>query len=226
MGFMTRDTLRAASPRPLRRDAERNRLRILSAARDVFRERGFDATLDDVAHAAGLGVGTVYRRFPNKEHLIDAMFARRLEEIEEGARAALADPDPWEGFRKFVWDAVRMMADDRGMRDTLLSNAFGQVEVARVKDRMIPVVTELVRRAKDSGALRADFVETDCPVLFKMVASVVEYSHDVAPDLWQRYLTMLLDGLRADGGERQELPVPPLDHEALDCAMKAWHSRR
>ncbi|MDQ0377250.1 TetR/AcrR family transcriptional regulator [Amycolatopsis thermophila] len=223
---MTRDTLRAASPRPLRRDAERNRLRILSAAKEVFRERGFDATLDDVAHRAGLGVGTVYRRFPNKEHLIDAMFARRLEEIEEGARAALADPDPWHGFRQFVWDIVELMATDRGIRDTLLSNAFGRVDVAQAKDRLVPIVTELVQRAKDSGKLRADFAETDCPMLFKMAASVVEYSQDLAPDLWQRYLTMLLDGLRADSGERRPLPVPPLDHETLDCAMNAWHARR
>ena len=223
---MRRDTLQAAAPRPLRRDAERNRQRILSAAKTVFRERGFDATLDDVAHAAGLGVGTVYRRFPNKEFLIDAVFAERLEEIEERCRAALADPDPWEGLRAFFWDSIEMMATDRGVRDTLLSNAFGRVEVARAKDRLIPVVAELVQRAKDSGQLRADFSETDCPMLFKMIASVVEYSHEVAPDLWQRYLTMLLDGLRTDSGSRPELPVPPLDSEALDCAMQAWHSRR
>src|SRR6516165_7497408 len=102
--------------RPLRRDAERNRQRILRAAADVFTERGLQATLDDVAHRAGVGVGTVYRRFPDKEALVEALFAERLEALVGFAEQALADPDPWGGLVSFLERTVAVIAGDRGLR--------------------------------------------------------------------------------------------------------------
>src|SRR5262249_42662504 len=89
-------------PRPLRRDAERNRLRILDAARELCAERGLEVTLDDVAHRAGVGVGTVYRRFPDKEQLIDALFEERLVEFSAIGEEALAAEDPLEGLGSFL----------------------------------------------------------------------------------------------------------------------------
>src|SRR5262249_40228798 len=103
LGHMTRDAALVASSRPLRRDAELNRRRIRESARVVFGLRGLDATLDDIAHHAGLGVGTVYRRFPSKEHLIEAMFAERLHQISALAERALAANNPWQGFVDFTW---------------------------------------------------------------------------------------------------------------------------
>src|SRR5436190_821839 len=91
----------ATSERPLRRDAERNRQRILDAARELFTERGLAVSLNDIAHHAGVGVGTVYRRFPDRVQLIEALFEQRLEQIRELAEAARAEPDPWQAFIRF-----------------------------------------------------------------------------------------------------------------------------
>ena len=97
----------------LRRDAERNRQLILNAARELFAERGLGVTLNDVAHYAGLGVGTVYRRFPDKGQLIDALFEQRLEEIVRMLNDCLADPDPWHALTDFLERVLDKQAKDR-----------------------------------------------------------------------------------------------------------------
>src|SRR6188768_1525257 len=88
--------------RPLRSDAERNRQRILQAAEEVFAARGLDASLDDIAAAAGVGVGTVYRRFPDKDALIDALFEDKIRRVHALAEAGLTEPDPWEALAGFM----------------------------------------------------------------------------------------------------------------------------
>src|ERR1700694_3164569 len=100
------------SERPLRRDAARNRLRILQAAREVFADRGLDASLDQIAAHAGVGVGTVYRRFPDKDALIDALFEERIGEIAAAAQRALSAPDPWEGLIGFLQQGKALRARD------------------------------------------------------------------------------------------------------------------
>jgi len=216
---MTPDTQRIAAPRPLRKDAERNRLRIIASAREVFRERGFEATLDDVAHHAGLGVGTVYRRFPNKEQLIESMFAERMSEIIELAKKTLEDPDPWHGFVAFLEQVAESMANDRGMHDIMVSTAFGHEQIARVRDQLMPLGTEIVQRAKESGELRADFEVEDVVVLLKMCGAVATYVEHMSPGIWRRYFTLLIDSLRARRGEPTPLPHPPLTAEMLRQAM-------
>src|SRR3954470_17989106 len=219
---MARDTGPAAPARPLRRDAELNRRRILAAAREGFSERGVGASLDDIAHHAGLGVGTVYRRFPSKEHLVEAMFVERMDEIREMAERSLAEADPWEGFAGFLLGAATLHSADRGLREVMLSNNFGQEQVAAAKDRMIPIAMELVRRAKDSGQLRADFEATDLAVIHLMIGAVAEYTGEIRPELWRRYVGILLDGLRTDSTRRLPLSPAALDMESLDAAMCEW----
>lgn len=93
--------------RPLRRDAERNRRRILDAARELFASEGLHVSLDDIAHHAEVGVGTVYRRFPDKDALIDALFDEEIEAIVALAERGLAENDPWTGLEQFVLGALR-----------------------------------------------------------------------------------------------------------------------
>ncbi|GAA3540803.1 TetR/AcrR family transcriptional regulator [Amycolatopsis ultiminotia] len=223
---MTQNTAPAATARPLRRDAERNRRRILESAREVFGRRGLDATLDDVAHHAGLGVGTVYRRFPNKEHLVEAMFTERLEDIADLAKQALQVSDPWEAFVGFVWQTVEMHSHDRGLREIMLSTAFGHEHVAEAKARMVPAITQLVERAQAAGQLRSDVVPADLPLLHQMTGSVAEYTGQVAPHLWRRCLALLIDGLRAEPGRASELPCPELAMDVIDQAMCTWRQPR
>src|SRR3954453_16758416 len=111
-----------ASPRVLRKDAALNRERLLAAARELFAERGLTVTLNDIAHHAGVGVGTAYRRFANKGEVIDALFEDRLRAVAEVAHDALGDPDPWRGLVSFLERAMDMQFGDRGLNQ-IMNNA-------------------------------------------------------------------------------------------------------
>ena len=184
--------------RRLRRDAERNRQRILAAAREVFTERGLDASLDEIARHAGVGVGTVYRRFADKEELVDALFAERVEEIAAIAERALDDPDPWRALITFLHEWANVMARDVGLRQMLMFASYGGgARFCLARERFAPLSHALVSRAQAAGALRADFAPTDVPLISLMLSAAAEYAQDVRPEIWQRYLTMFIDGIRA-----------------------------
>jgi AcrR family transcriptional regulator len=208
------------SEKPLRRDAERNRRRILEAASDLFAERGLDVTLDHVAARAGVGVGTVYRRFPNKEDLVDALFEDRIADIASDAREALEDPDPWHGFVTFMENACRRHTGDRGLRQVIFNSAHGHEAVARAREQIAPLVARMLERAQAAGALRADLAPTDVPLMQIMVGTVALYGADVQPEVWRRMLTILVDGLRATRAQTSELPVAPLSQDEFERTMR------
>jgi AcrR family transcriptional regulator len=212
--------------RPLRADAARNRARLLAAARAVFAERGLDATMDEIACHAGVGVGTAYRRFRNRDDLIAALFEERLDEFMAIVDDALADADPWRALSGFLERLMEIQAQDRGFKELLLQSAEGRERMRRFRERNQPLVAELVRRARDAGELRADVVEQDVLLISLMVGSVADFAHDVEPQLWRRSLTLLLDGLRAQRTSASPMPVGPLDIEQADCAMAAWRPGR
>src|SRR4051812_39699830 len=108
--------------RPLRADAERNRQRIVEAAKTLFAARGVDVAVEDIAAAAGVGIGTFYRRFPDRESLVEAVFETKLERMVQAARDAHEIEDPWEAFKSFVVTVARMHATDRGLKDVVLSS--------------------------------------------------------------------------------------------------------
>jgi AcrR family transcriptional regulator len=111
----------AAGERPLRADARRNREKVLEAVRAVFSEQGRDAQMDDVARRAGVGVGTVYRHFPTKEALIEALMVSAFETIAAAAEAALEVEDPWEAFTSVLWQGAETMAGDRALSKVFAS---------------------------------------------------------------------------------------------------------
>src|SRR5215216_6354115 len=154
-----------SSTRPLRSDAERNRRRILEAAAEVFAERGLDVSLDDIAAAARVGVGTVYRRFPDKDALIDALFEDKIADVERVAGRALEIEDPWEGFETFMRAVCRLQAEDRGLKEALLTRDRGRERVAMARERIAPIAMRIVRRAQDAGVLRADLGTFDVPLM-------------------------------------------------------------
>ena len=211
-----------ADRRPLRRDAERNRQRILQAAREVFAERGLGVTLDEIARHAGVGVGTVYRRFADKEALIDALFEDRIGELVAIAEQALTEDDAWEGLLRFLDRSLAMQSADRGLKDVITSSTHGHDRVAQARARMAPLVTQLVHRAQAAGELRADLEPTDVPVITLLLALVADFTSDVVPELWRRYLTIVLDGLRTRREGPSPLPVDALDLDELGDAMRSW----
>jgi AcrR family transcriptional regulator len=211
-------TTESTADRPLRSDAERNRRRILQAAAEVFAERGLDVPLDDIAAAAGVGVGTVYRRFPDKDALIDALFEDKIADVVAAARAALDIEDPWEAFETFMRTVCRMQAEDRGLKEALLARDRGRERVAMARDRIAPIACRIVGRAQKAGVLRADLGMFDVPLMHFTVGSVAERTRDIAPGYFERLLTILLDGLRTEAA-RTPLPSRPLREDEFVAAM-------
>jgi AcrR family transcriptional regulator len=212
--------------RPLRRDAERNRQRILEVARDAFAEDGLSVTLDEIARRAGVGVGTVYRRFPDKEQLIDALFEERIGEVVALAAAALRCDDAWEGLVSFLEGATAAHADDRGLKEVALSGTHGLERVARARELMLPLVTRLVARAQEQGTLRPDLEPTDLPLLQLMLGSLSECTRDVDPQIWRRFLGILTDGLRTRRDSPSALAPAGLAPEQVQRTMRCWRPSR
>jgi AcrR family transcriptional regulator len=210
----------AVSARPLRRDAERNRQRILRAADEIFTQRGLEASLDDVAHHAGVGVATVYRRFPDKTSLVDALFEQRVDALVSLAEHAYAEPDAWQALVSFLEHAAQKLSGDRGLRQLLMFAANGHDRVDYARNRMKPAVDRLLKRAQAEGQVREDLGATDIPVLEFMLGAVAEYAHHVRPALWRRYLALMLDALRPGRDSFTPLPEPELTPDELTIAMR------
>jgi AcrR family transcriptional regulator len=186
------DELIPVPERRLRADARRNRERILKAARAVFAERGMQSQIDDVAKRAKVGVGTVYRHFPTKEALLDALVRERFEEIAGYAREALEREDAWEGFCELIWRAAERNADDAGFCEVVAFTDQSRI----VEETGLAQSTELLmERARKQGILRSDATQMDIPIMMAAAGSVMR-AHPSA-DVWRRYLTIMLDGLRA-----------------------------
>ncbi|EHN09394.1 transcriptional regulator TetR family [Patulibacter medicamentivorans] len=219
-------TAGAPAERPLRADAERNRRRILQAAREVFTEQGLGVTMDDIAKHAGVGVGTVYRRFPEKGELIDALFEERVSEIVALAEEGLTIEDPWEGFVHFLRGQLELQAADRGLKELLISHGHGSNRVTAARSRIAPIAIQLFTRAQQAGVIRADVAPTDVPMIGMTLGSLVDYTRESHPDAWRRLLAIVLDGLRVQPEVGTPLPAEPLTFEQLDQSMACWKSGR
>lgn len=187
----------APEERPLRADARRNREKVLQAARAVFSDQGRDAQMDDVAKRAGVGVGTVYRHFPTKEALIEALMVEAFVSIATAAERGLEIEDPWEAFSTVMWQGAEVMSADRAMSEVFAS-------IPNVAESALPTIealqrstAELIRRAQSAGVLRDDLLLDDIPMLMCGIGAATKKEHR-CPDAWRRHLAIVLDGLRAD----------------------------
>jgi AcrR family transcriptional regulator len=191
---------------PLRADAERNRTAIVSAARAVFAEQGLAAPLDEIARRAGVGNATLYRRFPTREQLVQAALLEPMAEYLAAAEEALADPDPWAGFRDYLLRLCQLQARDRGLADLLVTTVrTPSGELEQLRGTAFDLTKRLIVRAQDAGELRSDFRHQDLPLLLMANAGLVQRTQSGAPDSWRRVAAFLLDGLHA----RAATPAPP-----------------
>lgn len=203
----------AAPTRPLRKDAELNRERLLAAARELFATRGLEVTLNDIAHHAGVGVGTAYRRFANKEEVIDALFEQGLQDVADVAQEALARPDAWAGLVMFLKRSLHMQFGDLGLNQIMNNTALGRDRISVARDRIAPLIDQLVARAKAEGVVRPDLEQSDLIFVQLGLSAIMESSRAIEPELYTRYLAMFLDGIRPD-----RTPLSPLPTRALTAA--------
>jgi AcrR family transcriptional regulator len=184
--------------RALRADARRNRQAVIAAAKKLFADQGLDAQMPDVAKAANVGVGTVYRHFPTKDDLIAALVAERFERLAQKARDGLEAEDPWEGISDFIRYSARIQADDRGLCEVMGSRPEVMDAAARAAG-LSELCAELVKRAQRSGELRRDLVWEDIPMIACGLGRITQANVGPAAGRWPRLVEIILDGLRAPG---------------------------
>ena len=183
--------------KPLRADARRNREAILSAAKAVFAKQGEDAQMDDIARRAKLGVGTLYRHFPTKSALIEALLADRFEQIAQFLAEGLEDADPFRGLCSSMWRGAELAARDLGVSQLFAAHIAEATDAHRAQQKTLRLASELIARAQASGQLREDFAAFDIPVV---MCGVTQAMHMGPKDSWRRHLRLIFDGMRAHEG--------------------------
>jgi AcrR family transcriptional regulator len=211
----------SAQTKTLRSDARRNRERLVASARELFATEGVDVPVEEITHHAGLGMGTLYRHFPTKEELIDAVLEDSFAELIDLAERSSAEADAWVGFTGFLEQAIAQHAANRGLKDMLASSERGRERAEAMRARIRPPLRRLITRAQEQGDLRPDFTAEDLPLVFSTASRVIETTASVAPDHWRRFLGLMLDGLRA--GAATPLSQPPLTRAQLARASRKQH---
>jgi AcrR family transcriptional regulator len=204
--------------RPLRADAERNRRKLLDAAAELFARKGLAVGLDEIARHAGVGVGTAYRRFPDKGQLIDALFDDRLEQIAALAERCAQREDAFAGLVEFIEGNVQLQSTDRGLKELILGSPHAMARVEAARARIEPAVASLVARAQAAGQIRADVAHTDLAVVQFMLTAISDTTREVDPDVWRRPLRLVLDGLRTP--RPGAMPGRPIARESLDAVIR------
>lgn len=197
--------------RPLRKDAQRSRQLVLAAARELIAERGLEVGFDEIARRAGVGVGTVYRRFPDRRALAGALFADKIGELIAVAEEALLVEDAWESFLTFVLLSIREQQRDRGLLEVLSTEDFGDPELLDLRTRAAGTVDEVLGRAQRAGLVREDLTAVD------VILALHVFSRMALPDgteLWQRSLVLFLESIRPRAGQ-QQLPTPDLTFDVF-----------
>ncbi|WP_433796394.1 TetR/AcrR family transcriptional regulator [Actinoplanes sp. CA-252034] len=196
---------------PLRSDAARNRRLVLRTAYELMAAHGLDVPYEDIARAAGTGMGTVYRRFPKREDLLDALFSEHIDTVIDLAEQSALDDDAWRGLTRFLERQLEIEAQSRGLGQLLRSRNHATALVQRAHERMTPLIARLIARAVRAGQLPAGVTPADFVAVHVMVGSVLDASRDFAPQLWRRALTIALAGLR-----HADLPGDPPDETVIN----------
>jgi AcrR family transcriptional regulator len=203
--------------RPLRSDAERNRRLVLEAAALAFAEEGYDVGMAEIARRAGVGNATVFRRFPSKDALVQAIFEDRVAETIAAAEAAAEIADPWDALVECLEKSAALQARDRGFFQATEQVLLEHPELLAHHRRILDVVDPLVARAQEAGVLRDDVTTLDVLGLTKAAVACIPPSSELRADGWRRSLALILDGLRPEAAT--PLPVPPITYEEIERAM-------
>lgn len=212
---------------PLRSDAERNRARIIAAARMVFGRDGLGASMASVAREAGVGIATLFRRFPTKEELVAAVFADRMDAYADAVAAALDDPDPWHGLAGFIETVCAMQAADYGFADVLTMTFPTAKALEERRREAYDAIVRLIERAKAAGRLREDFTPEDLVLVHVANAGVVNATGEDVPDAWRRVVALMIQSFEAPArGPLPDSPKPRALYKAMLRASRACFTPR
>jgi AcrR family transcriptional regulator len=192
--------------RAMRVDARRNRQAVIEAARERMAAEGLDAQMTEIARAAGVGVGTVYRHFPTKDDLIEALAHDRFSRLADYAHDALAEDDPGPAFERFLYRAGELQAADRALSEVMRDRPEAMRTAADSVD-LLELTRAALTRAQDAGAIRRDAEAEDIPMLMCGLGTSTPGCQGpfVSPTSWRRFMAIVIDGLRTGGTS----PMPP-----------------
>jgi AcrR family transcriptional regulator len=190
----------------LRSDARDNRERIVAVARASFAAEGLDVPIREIARRAEIGVATVYRHFPTKEALLNEALAGQMASCRALVAEGLAAEDPWQGFSQVIEKLMTVHALDRGFARAFTSKLPQVVEFAAARDHTLRLVFELIARAKQAGALRADLVIEDVSMALMANEGIRAESPAVRVAASRRFAALMLQSFRANPAAA---PLPP-----------------
>jgi AcrR family transcriptional regulator len=209
-----------------RRDAERNRQKLLATGREVFAEDP-EAPFEEIARRAGVGIGTLYRHFPSRDALVEVIYAEHIDEVLAAAEEAADAESPWDGLVAFLERVLELQARNLPLRGVFLRHGT-DAALAERRRRIQPALARLVARGREEGEVRDDFTLGDLSLALWSFAPIFEATSGVAPEVWRRHLRILLDGMRPVAATPQS--VRPLAGRQLEAAIHAlrtrYHGRR
>jgi AcrR family transcriptional regulator len=188
---MTNTNTEIQLKRPMRADARRNYEKLVATARDVFAAEGTSAPLEDIAERAGVGIGTLYRHFPTRQALLEAVYREEVQSIADSA-AALSELPPWEALTRWLDLYVGFAATKRALTEALLEVDPDSDALAACRTAILAAGGALVERAQEAGVVRRD---TSFPDIGRMVSGIAVVP-TADPEQKQRMLQIALDGLR------------------------------
>lgn len=200
---------RPAVPPAVRSDARDNRVRILAAARALFGESGLSAPVREIARRAEVGPATLYRHFPAKQDLITAAFADQRRACRAIVHDALAEPDPWHGFRSLVERTCELHAHSRGFADAFMAAFPEAMDFAADREPALRAVAELARRAQRSGRLRPGFVVDDLVLMLMAHRGLQDAPPAVRLAASRRFAAYVVEAFRAAPRTPAAAPLPP-----------------
>lgn len=210
--------------RPLRRDAQERRDKLVAAAQREFAAHGVDASLEKIARDAGVAIGTLYRHFPRRLDLLMAALEPRLHEFLDGATRAIEMDDPWEAFVHYLENLFSVQAGDRGFGDFLSRRFPGNAVTERIHDQMCRQIEDVLARAQRAGEARTDITLADIVNLIWSNGRIIDATSATAPTAWRRQLHLMLDAYRAQGAH--PITEPPMTSEQLYDAMVYLSERK
>ena len=201
---------------PLRGDAERNRQLLLDTAFALMARDGIDVSYKEIARAAGMGMGTIYRRFPERDDLIDALFGEHIDTVTRLAQECAADPDAWAGLARFLERQLELEAGHRGLGELLRGRVQSAALVRRARAQMSPLVADMIARGVRAGQLPATVTSADFTAVYLMVGHLMAVTRTSDPDFWRRALVIGLAGLRS-----ADLSGPQPGDDVIDSLFNA-----
>ncbi|HEY9311793.1 helix-turn-helix domain-containing protein [Williamsia sp.] len=207
----------AGGDKPLRRDAAENRQRLLDAAATVFSERGLDVSVDEIARVAGVGTGTLYRRFPAKDALISELVRQLMIDLVALATEALEVTDG-SGLEQVMYGTGEIQASQRGC----ISRMWNDDETEVLKNEYRRILSELLISAKDHGRIRDDAALSDVDLTFWALRGVIETTRGVSDTAWRRHLALVIAGMRPGA---EQIVEPPMDERHVELAKVRLHAR-